>query len=206
MQELEIESQQRGDTFVDTFLVRCPLLGNVTTTHKTAIEFTDWCREQQIITGELMMEMYAVLDRTYPKKNCLMKQGASNAEKTFCTDPIMSIPDLVGQTIQSTDFAFQNCVGKQIISIPELTFSKMEQVEGAKKILEGLPTVINVKNKEPVRLPRTPVFLTCNQVPMRAFHQESKPLQNRMFSHKDLIKSTVLPAKTDGLAPDPRFY
>ena len=158
LQELEIESQ----TFIDVFAERCPLIDKCMTIHKTAITFTDWCREQNIITGECLLEMYSILDCVYPKKNCLMLQGASNAGKTYWTDPLMSVPDMVGQTIPSQDFAFQNCVSKQIINIPELTFSKMEQVEEAKKIFEGLPTCVNVKNKEPVRLGRTPVILTCN--------------------------------------------
>ena len=58
--------------------------------------------------------------------------------------------DVVGQTIQSADFAFQNCVAKEIIQIPELKFTKPEQLEEAKKIFEGLTTVVNVKNKEPL--------------------------------------------------------
>ena len=183
LQELEIESQQKGETFIDVFAERCPLMDNCMTIHRTAITFTDWCREQNIITGEFLLEMYSMLDCVYPKKNCLMLQGASNAGKTYWTDPLMSVPDMVGQTIPSQDFTFQNCVSKQIINIPELTFSKMEQVEEAKKIFEGLPTCVNVKNKEPARLGRTPVILTCNQVPWKQFDQESRPLQNRMFVH-----------------------
>ena len=134
-----------------------------------------------------------------------MMQGASNAGKTFWTDPL-SVVDMVGQTIPSQDFCFQNCINKQIINIPELTFSKMEQVEEAKKIFEGLPTCINIKNKEPVRLGRTPVILTCNQAPWVQFEKESRTLQNRMFVHRDLIKSRVLTSRSDHLRPDPRLY
>ena len=115
--------------------------------YKTACLYSEWCREQNIITGEFLLELYSILDRVYPKKNCLMLQDASNAGKTYWTDPLMSVPDMVGQTIPSQDFTFQNCISKQIINIPELTFSKMEQVEEAKKIFEGLPTCVNIKNQ-----------------------------------------------------------
>ena len=198
LQELEIESQQR-----DKFLVRSRECYDNTQNSSGIYGMVQRVKNNYWVTydGDV-----CILDCTYPKKHCHMMQGASNAGKTFWTDTIMSIPDLVGQTIQSTDFAFQNCIGNQIISIPELTFSKMEKWKKRRRYLAGLPTVVNVKNKEQVRLPRTPVFLTCNQVPWKAFDQESRPLHNRMFLHKDLIKSTVLPAKTDGLVPDPRFY
>ena len=206
VQELEIESQQKGETFIDLFADRCPLQDNVLSTFQTSCVYTDWCMEQNIITGEFMLELFCILDKVYPKRNCLMLQGASNAGKTFWTDPLMQVVDMVGQTIPSTDFAFQNCINKQIINIPELTFSKMEQVEEAKKIFEGLSTCINVKNREPVRLGRTPVILTCNQVPWAQFEKESKTLQNRMFAHKNLVKSRVLTTRTDHLSPDPRWY
>ena len=193
VQELEIESQQKGETFIDLFAERCPLQEGCMNVFTTACLYTEWCREQNLITGEFLLELYSILDRVYPKKNCFMLQGASNAGKTFWTDPLMAVSDMVGQTIPSQDFCFQNCVAKQIINIPELTFSKMDQVEEAKKIFEGLPTCINIKNKEPVRLNRTPVILTCNQVPWAQFEKESRTLQNRMFCHKDLIKSRVSP-------------
>lgn len=76
-------------------------------------------------------------------------------------------PDLIDQTIQSQDFAYQRCLAKEIIQIPELSLSKPEQVEEAKKIFEGLPTTVNVKNKEPRVLERTPVLLTCNNMPWK---------------------------------------
>ena len=113
--------------------------------------------------------------------------------------------DVVGQTIQSADFAFQNYVAKEINQIPELKFTKPEQVEEAKKIFEGLTTMVNVKNKEPARLERTPVILTCNQVPWTGFENERFPLENRMFSHLNLRSSEVLSGLGDK-GPDPRFY
>ena len=206
VQELEIESQQKGETFVDLFAERCPLQEDCLSVYQTACLYSEWCREQNLITREFLLELYCILDKVYPKRNCFMMQGASNAGKTFWTDPLMSVVDMVGQTIPSQDFCFQNCINKQIINIPELTFSKMEQVEEAKKIFEGLPTCINVKNKEPVRLGRTPVILTCNQAPWAQFEKESRTLQNRMFVHRDLIKSRVLTSRSDHLRPDPRFY
>lgn len=117
----------------------------------------------------------------------------------------MENSDVIGQTIQSADFAFQNCVSKEIIQIPELKFTKPEQVEEAKKVFEGLPNMVNIKNKEPARLQRTPVILTCNQLPWTGFENEKSALENRMFKYVNLRSSEVLEGPGDK-GPDPRFY
>lgn len=78
-----------------------------------------------------------------------MLQGASNAGKTFWTTGLLPFPDVTGQTVQSQDFAYQKCLNKEIIQIPELSLTKPETVEESNTIFEGLPTTVNVKNKEP---------------------------------------------------------
>ena len=95
--------------------------------------------------GEFLLELYCVLDKSIPKVNCFTLQGQSNAGKTYWTQPLMENNDVIGQTIQSSDFAFQNCVGKEVIQIPELKFTKPEQIEEAKKIFEGFSTMVNIK-------------------------------------------------------------
>lgn len=81
--------------------------------------------------------------------------------------------------------------------------SKPEQVEEIKKIFEGLPTTINVKNKEPRVLERTPVLLTCNQVPWRFFSEEQETLQNRMFAFQNLNASPLLEGKKGA---NPKYF
>lgn len=105
--------------------------------------------------------------------------------------------------MQSQDFAFMKCVGKDVIQIPELTLSKNEQVEELKKVFEGINTTVNVKNKEPRVLERTPVLLTCNQVPWRFFSEEQEPIENRIFSFPNLSASPMLEGRK---APSPKFY
>ena len=70
---------------------------------------------------------------------------------------------------------------------------------------EGLPIQINIKNKEPRRLPRTPVILTCNEVPWKNFGNEASPIMNRMFAWRNLYPSKVL-QHIDGKDADPRFF
>lgn len=85
-----------------------------------------------------------------------------------------------------------------------MALTKNEQVEECKKIFEGIPTLVNIKNKEGKRLERTPVLLTCNQVPWINFMDEAKPLKNRMFAYTHLRESDVLQSITK--TADPRFY
>lgn len=138
------------------------------------------------------MKTFSILDKSIQKANCLMFQGESNAGKTFWTSALLLFQDVVGQTIQSQDFTYQKCLGKEVVQIPETSLTKPEQVEESKKIFEGLPTQINIKHKEPRLLQRIPVILTCNRVPWYFYQEETMTFQNRMFKFDNLktISST----------------
>lgn len=98
------------------------------------------------------------------------------------------------------------CLGKDVIVIPELTLTKPESVEELKQVMEGFPVQINIKNKEPKILSRTPVLLHCNSTPWaKSFSQESAAFQNRLYGFNNLKSSMVL-AFIDGKRPDPRFF
>lgn len=89
--------------------------------------------------------------------------------------------------------------------IPELSFTKPEQVEESKKIFEGLPTQVNIKNKEARMLNRTPILLQCNTLPWaRQFAQEREAFLNRSLSHLDLQQSDCLIDLTQG--PNSKFF
>jgi len=118
--------------------------------------------------------------------------------------PLFHQSHLKGQTIVSTDFKFMHCINKEVIEIPELTRTKMDEVEELKKVFEGLPMQVNVKNKPSALLEGTPVILTTNSVPWKFYSEEKAPLQNRMFGYALYQPSTVL--ENVGKAADPRFY
>lgn len=201
----ELDLEDRGDTFVDHFVQSCTYKDNTFNIIQTTYLFLQWCKEQKIVPEEFLLQLFCILDKSLPKFNCFTLQGQSNAGKTYWTQTLMENTGIVRQTIQSADFAFQNCVAKEIIQIPELKFTKPEQIEEAKKIFEGLSTTVNVKNKEPARLERTPVILTCNQLPWTGFENQKSALENRMFRYVNLRSSEVLNGLGDR-GPDPRFY
>lgn len=95
------------------------------------------------------------------------------------------------------------CLDKQIFQVPELTLTKIEQVEEFKTIMEGLLTTVNIKNKEPRILKRTPVVLTCDEVPWLYFSGERETLLNCMFAFENLKPAQML---KDKRAASPRFF
>lgn len=203
LMEIRLENEVAGLTYLDKFIQDCPSPVDCMSVEQSAEVHRDWCRLQGIDQGDFLMKMFAILDKTFPKRNCFMLQGQSNAGKTFWTMPCLPFPDLVGHTVQSQDFVFMKCLGKDIIQIPELTLSKNEQIEELKKVFEGLNTTVNIKNKEPRVLERTPVLLTCNQVPWRFFSEEQEALENRIFGYSNLTAAPMLEGKK---APSPKYY
>lgn len=131
--ELEMESRKRGETFVDHLIDSCTPKENTFNTTQTTYLFLQWCKEQHIVPGEFLLQLYCVLDKAVPKANCFTLQGQSNAGKTYWTQPLMENHDVVGQTIQSADFAFQNCVAIEIIQIPELKFKNRSKWKKPRK-------------------------------------------------------------------------
>jgi hypothetical protein len=90
--------------------------------------------------------------------------------------------------------------------IPELTIVKPEVCEEMKKVFEGFNVMINIKNREPQILHRTPIILQCNELPwIRNFAQENSAFNNRIIGYRNLKESRILPKYTD-LSPDPRFF
>lgn len=201
--ELNVTKEIHGTTYVDKFMSECPAPDDCLTVTETAQLFDAWCKEQRIDMGDFMIKTYAILDKSFSKINCLMLQGESNAGKTYWTTGLLPFPKVVGQTIQSQDFAYQKCIGKEVIQIPELSLTKPEQVEESKKIFEGLPTQINIKHKEPRLLPRIPVILTCNRVPWYFYQEETETFRNRIFKFDNLKQSPLLQGKK---SPNPIFF
>lgn len=200
--ELNMTNVNNWTTYIDKFISECPSPDDCLSVTETAKPFIGWCKEQRIDTY-FLMKTFSILDKSFQKANCLMFQGESNAGKTFWTSALLLFQDVVGQTIQSQDFTYQKCLGKEVVQIPETSLTKPEQVEESKKIFEGLPTQINIKHKEPRLLQRIPVILTCNRVPWYFYQEETMTFQNRMFKFDNLKQSPLLQGKN---SPSPKFF
>ena len=92
----------------------------------------------------------------------------------------------------------------ELDNLAKLDIFIQEELEELKKVFEGLPTQVNVKNRPPQMLERTPVILTTNTEPWKFFSAERAPLMNRMFIYTVRQPSEVLAKVQKG--PDTRFY
>lgn len=205
IRELEMDGETSSDgNFVDTLIQNKPTLENSFSTTETADLFLRWCEEQQISSGDCMMKLYYICDKTLPKYNSFMLQGASNAGKTFWNTMLTSASNVIGQTIQSNDFTWMNCVDKELIQFAELKLNNEQLIENFKKITGGEPTIVNVKHQGGRIIQRTPVIITCNTLPWETHEGHTKTtIQNRMFYFHDLTESQVL--KNVKIPPDPKF-
>ncbi|XP_052817762.1 uncharacterized protein LOC128243832 [Mya arenaria] len=203
LNEMNIMRNARGDTYVDTFIKANYEDMKCMTVQETASLFVHWCREQDIPPERLMLDIYLVLNKTLNKVNTLMLHGRSNAGKTYWANCLTPFPNKVGQTIPSADFAYQDCIGKEVIIIPEINLVKAEQVEEFKTITEGMKKKVNIKHRDPRFLDRTPIILSCNTKPWATYSQEEAGLRNRMISYEDLKESQVLKDVGDA---NPRFF
>lgn len=172
---------------------------------QTANFVQDWCQEQGIPAGQLILEIYNILKMYHPKKNTLYLQGQSNAGKTYLLNMVLPQKDKVGSHISSKDFPFQECATKSVILINELTLASQAESELYKNILGGEPTYINVKNKPASLLYRKPVFLTSNEPIYRFVSNEKIPLLNRMMAHMNLSTSTIIKKYTTKGIPSPKY-
>lgn len=163
--ELDIVNKLNGGDYCRKLVEDCPIIEGSMSIDQTAMTFKEWCHEQCIDVGEFLLKLYIILSKKDAKKNTFMLQGQSNAGKTYWTNALTPFPDCIGCTTQSAEFAFMKCLGKDVIVIPELTLAKPESVEELKQVMEGFPVQVNVKNKEPKVLSRTPVLLQCNSTP-----------------------------------------
>lgn len=104
--ELKFEKIFSGETYIDTFL---KLKNDPEATYEsiedTALLFQTWCKEQAIVPGDFMLNLYAILNKDTTKQNTFILHGASNAGKSYWSYALCPNLDIVGHTVQSQDFA-----------------------------------------------------------------------------------------------------
>lgn len=115
--EYEIERELNGKTYVDKFIEECPANEGELSIFETLDLFEEWCKYQGIAYCDFLIKLYCVVNKEYPKTKSIMLQGASNTGKMYWTSAILPFADVVGQTVQSTDFIYTKCVNKQVIQV-----------------------------------------------------------------------------------------
>lgn len=109
-----------------------------------------------------------VLFRRIPKLNCIMIFGPQCAGKTFAekalSTPFLNIGYLENwNKFINAGFPFMDCVNRRVIVWNEAQITgDTSQREDLKKLFEGAPMSVNVKNQEHAYIARTPIIVTTN--------------------------------------------
>ena len=124
-------------------------------------------------------DVNAIMTKEWPKINTLFLQGPSNAGKSKLARSIVEGFLTHGQTTRSETFMFQDCCDQQCILIEEMRICQ-ENVDDVKRLFEGSKMKVDIKNKDPRELKRTPVVACSNTPPGRWVCDETQALHNRM--------------------------
>lgn len=112
------------------------------------------------------------------KKNTIVLWGPTNTGKSAFLSGFKQCVTW-GEVVNSNTFAFEGLINNQF-GIWEEPLISPELAEKAKQVFEGMETSIPVKYRKPVKLPRTPIFITTNHAPWRFCTREEEMFKNRM--------------------------
>lgn len=129
-----------------------------------------------------LVDLINVLCRLTNKINVFCVQGISNAGKSCFFRPLFHLFQF-GEVCHGGQFMFQSCVNKELIVWEEPLIGN-DYVEICKKVMEGVPTQVPIKNKAPQTLYRTPIIITTNKDVWYYCDGDEQALRNRMFLYE----------------------
>lgn len=133
---------------------------------------------QGIKPSQFDITFYKWFTKTELKRNTILLYGPSNTGKSqFLSGLKQCMP--WGEIVNGPTFNYEGLIDQPWGCYEEPLISP-EGAEKWKQISEGMPTMISVKYKKPVLLPRTPIFMTSNHYPWRFCTAEEPMMRNRM--------------------------
>lgn len=128
----------------------------------------------------------AIVDKKHEKKNTLCIISPPSAGKSFIVNSLASVLLNVGHILTSSKhspnrFAFQDAHNCRVAIWNEASFCSEEQVQKAKEVLEGNATNIEKKFASNILMERTPIIITANAKPWRAYLHEEQAFLDRMY-------------------------
>lgn len=152
----------------------------------------DWCDEQRVEIVTFVMAMYVVLFKKDEKRNAMSMIGASNAGKSVWFESMLpEDKNLVGYASKNPSFMWQDCVDKRVIMMEECMVTP-DLKETFKVLAGGQEATVDIKNKPPAKVQRTPMLIASNNPLHKYFPSEKQAIQNRVMEFSGLIKSEVL--------------
>lgn len=113
---------------------------------------------------QFVKEVYAVMEKTLPKKNCIYVISAPSSGKNYVFDAIRTFylnTGQMGNFNRNTSFPFQDCDSRRVIlwNEPNIEPSAYETV---KMLLGGDTLSVNKKYEDYVEIYRTPIIMLTN--------------------------------------------
>ena len=116
---------------------------------------------QDINLGQFANDVYDLLTFQKPKQNLICLEGVPNSGKSYIARSIASLYKYQNTCQGTTSFPFMELASASIGLIEEPVFSG-DSLQTFKKLAEGTPTDVAVKNRKAARIPRIPLIVTCN--------------------------------------------
>lgn len=163
--------------------------------------FNRWIEWNGFDRKKFVDQLFAVLARRDKKKNTFMLQGATCAGKSWVLRSLTYFYPFYGEVhgMGNYNFAYQGCLDKALIFIEE-PMLEPATVDHAKQVLEGAPTLVNIKCKAPQILQPTPVLITSNHDLWKWCPGEKETLMTRMY-HWNCKRAPWLQTITKSLHP-----
>ncbi|MEG2266607.1 MAG: hypothetical protein RSC68_20000, partial [Acinetobacter sp.] len=143
---------------------------------------------QGLNTNLFDYEFYNWITKKHPKKNTFILQGPTNTGKSQFISGFKLLVSW-GEILNSQSFNFEALQEKNF-GVWEEPLISSELAEKFKQISEGMVTMIPIKYKKPVKLPRTPIMITTNHHIWRYCTQEEEMFKNRCFIYNFFNNTT----------------
>ena len=138
---------------------------------------------QDISIIEFVNEVYDLLTMNKPKQNLLAFEGVPNSGKSYIARSIAALYKYQNTCQGTTSFPFMEIASASIGLIEEPVFSN-DALQTFKKLAEGTPTDVAVKNRKAARVPRIPLIITSNyDFIVQGGSTEKQAFASRMKKH-----------------------
>ncbi|KAI0231276.1 hypothetical protein LSAT2_018357, partial [Lamellibrachia satsuma] len=115
----------------------------------------------QLNIDTFINDVWCILNFTMPKTNLLFLHGVPNSGKSFIIRSIAALYKYSATVQGTSSFPFMELAKASLALIEEPCFTD-DTLQTLKKLAEGTPTEVAVKNKPAARVGRIPIFITAN--------------------------------------------
>ena len=134
-------------------------------------------------------DVWRILTLQLPKTNLLFVHGVPNSGKSYIIRSVAALYKYSATIQGTTSFPFMELAQASMGLIEEPSFTD-ETLQTFKKLAEGTPTEVSVKNKGAARIGRIPLVITANY----PFWKDGGALERQAFSTRMIEYKFTKPA------------